>query len=59
MSQLQQRNAIDFEQEVGRLPASSSNDTRCVMASSFTPSGYQDTVTIATIGNASDFIDCS
>ena len=57
-------NATDFgdRTEVGRLPACASNDTRCVMASSFTPSGYQDTidfVTFATIGNASDFGDLS
>ena len=48
--------------QVGRAVASASNDTRCVMASAFTPSGYQNTidfVTIATIGNASDFGDLS
>jgi hypothetical protein len=57
-------NAIDFgdRTEVGRAPGCASNDTRCVMASSFTPSGYQDTidfVTIATTGNAQDFGDLS
>jgi len=48
--------------QVGRVPACASNDTRCVMASAFTPSGYQNTidfVTIASIGNASDFGDLS
>jgi len=48
--------------QVGRVPACASNDTRCVMASAFTPAGYQNTidfVTIATIGNASDFGDLS
>ena len=57
-------NAIDFGDRtmVGRLPACASNDTRCVMASAFTPVGYQNTidfVTIASIGNASDFGDLS
>jgi len=57
-------NAIDFGDRtmVGRLPACASNDTRCVMASAFTPQGYQnriDFVTIASIGNASDFGDLS
>ena len=57
-------NAIDFgdRTQVGRVPACASNDTRCVMASAFTPSGYQNTidfVTIASIGNASDFGDLS
>ena len=57
-------NATDFgdRTQVGRLPACASNDTRCVMASAFTPVGYQNTidfVTIATIGNASDFGDLS
>ena len=56
--------AIDFgdRTQVGRVPACASNDTRCVMASAFTPSGYQNTidfVTIASIGNASDFGDLS
>ena len=55
-------NAIDFgdRTQVGRLPACASNDTRCVMASAFTPVGYQNTidfVTFSTIGNASDFGD--
>ena len=55
-------NATDFgdRTQVGRLPACASNDTRCVMASAFTPVGYQNTidfVTIATIGNESDFGD--
>ena len=57
-------NAVDFGDriQVGRAPACASNDTRCVMASAFTPAGYQDTidfVTIASIGNASDFGDLS
>ena len=57
-------NATDFGDriQVGRAVASASNDTRCVMASAFTPAGYQNTidfVTIATIGNASDFGDLS
>ena len=57
-------NATDFgdRTQVGRAPACASNDTRCVMASAFTPAGYQNTidfVTIATIGNASDFGDLS
>ena len=57
-------NATDFgdRTQVGRLPACASNDTRCVMASAFTPVGYQNTidfVTIASIGNASDFGDLS
>ena len=56
--------AIDFgdRTQVGRVPACASNDTRCVMASAFTPSGYQNTidfVTIASIGNASNFGDLS
>ena len=55
-------NATDFgdRTQVGRLPACASNDTRCVMASAFTPVGYQnpiDFVTFSTIGNASDFGD--
>ena len=47
---------------VGRLPACASNNTRCVMASAFTPSGYQniiDFVTFTTIGNAQNFGDLS
>ena len=57
-------NAADFGDRimVGRLPACASNDTRCVMASAFTPSGYQnviDFVTFTTIGNAQNFGDLS
>ena len=57
-------NAIDFGDRtmVGRLPACASNDTRCVMASAFTPAGYQNTidfVTTATLGNATNFGDLS
>ena len=59
-----QGNATDFgdRTQVGRLPACASNDIRCVMASAFTPVGYQNTidfVTFSTIGNASDFGDLS
>jgi len=57
-------NATDFgdRTQVGRTPACASNETRCVMASAFTPSGYLnviDFVTTATIGNATDFGDLS
>ena len=57
-------NATDFgdRTQVGRVPACASNDIRCVMASAFTPSGYQNTidfVTIMTTGNAADFGDLS
>ena len=57
-------NATDFgdRTQVGRTPACASNDTRCVMASAFTPAGYLnviDFVTTASIGNATDFGDLS
>ena len=48
--------------QVGRAVASASNDTRCVMASAFTPAGYQNTidfVLFATTANATDFGDLS
>ena len=48
--------------QVGRTPACASNDTRCVMASAFTPAGYQNTidfVTTATLGDATNFGDLS
>ena len=57
-------NALDFGDRtvVGRQPAAASNDTRCVMASGFTPAGYQNTidkVEFATTGNATDYGDLS
>ena len=57
-------NATDFgdRTQVGRAPAVASNDTRCVMASAFTPAGYQNTidfVEFATTANATDFGDLS
>ena len=57
-------NAADFGDRtvVGRQPAAASNDTRCVMASGFTPAGYQNTidkVEFATTGNATDYGDLS
>ena len=57
-------NATDFgdRTQVGRAVASASNDTRCVMASAFTPAGYQNTidfVLFATTANATDFGDLS
>ena len=57
-------NAQDFGDriQVGRAVASASNDTRCVMASAFTPAGYQNTidfVLFATTANATDFGDLS
>jgi len=57
-------NATDFGDriQVGRAPACASNDTRCVMASAFTPAGYQNTidfVEFATTANATDFGDLS
>ena len=57
-------NATDFGDRimVGRAVASASNDTRCVMASAFTPAGYQniiDFVLFATTANATDFGDLS
>jgi len=57
-------NSTDFgdRTQVGRAVASASNDTRCVMASAFTPAGYQNTidfVEFATTANATDFGDLS